>query len=89
MFRPESSNLFADVVADGYGVAVHHGYWLMSVSAPVLSLLQALYLRTIPYRIFTLHRADIYQEHDGKKGMETTDVLDRYRAYAQENICKS
>ncbi|MCJ1320028.1 hypothetical protein MMC15_005364 [Xylographa vitiligo] len=46
------------VVADGYGVAVHHGYWLMS-------------------------------EHDGKKGMETTDVLDRYRAYAQENICKS
>ncbi|MCJ1379589.1 hypothetical protein MMC17_002691 [Xylographa soralifera] len=46
------------VVADGHGVAVHHGYWLMS-------------------------------EHDGKKGMETTDVLDRYRAYAQENICKS
>ncbi|MCJ1405839.1 hypothetical protein MMC11_009069 [Xylographa trunciseda] len=46
------------VVADGHGVAVHHGYWLMS-------------------------------EHDGKKGLETTDVLDRYRAYAQENICKS
>ena len=28
----ETSDLLLDVVADGHGVAVHHGYWLMSVS---------------------------------------------------------
>ena len=32
------SNVMLDVVADGHGVAVHHGYWLMSVSAYIFSL---------------------------------------------------
>jgi hypothetical protein len=26
---------------------------------------------------------------DGLKGMENTDLLDRYRAYAEENVCMS
>ena len=26
-------------------------------------------------------------QHDGIKGMETTDILDRYRLYAEEEIC--
>ena len=50
------SQLLADVVIDGHGVAVHWGYRSMSA------------------------RKD-------SVGLEATDVLDRYRLYAEENVC--